>query len=233
MDELKNQPVTEKKVLNADTVSDEKVVQENLEKYDSESRYRRPEGFWKMAIKVICIAFSLFQFYTAGFGVLPAQIQRPLHVFFAFVLVFLLFLMFRKIWHGLRALAKRLAAYLGRFARQDGFLRGCDSGLDSFLPRLGNFIGRIFIRSGRRQQGNDLIQAGENLAQRRFVHNNGRAFRCFNDSRRVFGHHGAFRILNRRSSALRRLLVSGDLSSDKASATGSCQSFAHFDSGEY
>ena len=91
MDELKNQPVTEKKVLNADTVSDEKVVQENLEKYDSESRYRRPEGFWKMAIKVICIAFSLFQFYTAGFGVLPAQIQRPLHVFFAFVLVFLLY----------------------------------------------------------------------------------------------------------------------------------------------
>ncbi|MBP5212664.1 MAG: TRAP transporter fused permease subunit, partial [Pyramidobacter sp.] len=91
MDELKNQPVTEKKVLNAETVSDEKVVQENLEKYDSESRYRRPEGFWKMAIKVICIAFSLFQFYTAGFGVLPAQIQRPLHVFFAFVLVFLLY----------------------------------------------------------------------------------------------------------------------------------------------
>ena len=91
MDELKNQPVTEKKVLNADTVSDEKVVQENLEKYDSESRYRRPEGFWKMAIKVVCIAFSLFQFYTAGFGVLPAQIQRPLHVFFAFVLVFLLY----------------------------------------------------------------------------------------------------------------------------------------------
>ena len=91
MDELKNQPVTEKKVLNADTVSDEKVVQENLEKYDSESRYRRPEGFWKMAIKVICIAFSLFQFYTAGFGVLPAHIQRPLHVFFAFVLVFLLY----------------------------------------------------------------------------------------------------------------------------------------------
>ena len=88
---IKNQPVTEKKVLNADTVSDEKVVQENLEKYDSESRYRRPEGFWKMAIKVICIAFSLFQFYTAGFGVLPAQIQRPLHVFFAFVLVFLLY----------------------------------------------------------------------------------------------------------------------------------------------
>ena len=95
MDELKKQeaasPVEEKKQLNANTVSDEKVVQENLEKYDSESRYRRPDGFWGMAIKVLCIAFSLFQFYTAGFGVLPAQIQRPIHVFFTFVLVFLLY----------------------------------------------------------------------------------------------------------------------------------------------
>jgi len=96
MDELKKTSgdpgiIEEKKQLNADTVSDEKVVQENLEKYDSESRYRRPDGFWGMAIKLICIAFSLFQFYTAGFGILPAQIQRPVHVFFAFVLVFLLY----------------------------------------------------------------------------------------------------------------------------------------------
>ncbi len=81
----------EKKQLNSSTVSDDSAVQKNLEKYDSESRYRRPEGFWKYAIRALCIAFSLFQFYTAGFGVLPAQIQRPVHVFFAFVLVILLY----------------------------------------------------------------------------------------------------------------------------------------------
>lgn len=92
MDELKKTAAAEEKIqLNSETVSDESVVRENLEKYDSESRYRRPEGFWGTAIKLICIAFSLFQFYTAGFGVLPAQIQRPLHVFFAFVLIFLLY----------------------------------------------------------------------------------------------------------------------------------------------
>ncbi len=85
-------PSEEKVQLNADTVAaSEDVVQQNLEKYDSESRYRRPGGAWAMIIKVTCIAFSLFQFYTAGFGILPAQIQRPLHLFFTFVLVFLLY----------------------------------------------------------------------------------------------------------------------------------------------
>lgn len=89
-------PVEEKIQLNADTVAgDQSAVQKNLEKYDTESRYRRPEGFWGTAIKLICIAFSLFQFYTAGFGVLPAQIQRPLHLFFTFVLIFLLYPSFK------------------------------------------------------------------------------------------------------------------------------------------
>lgn len=78
--------------LNSDTVAaDESVVQKNLEKYDSESRYRRPGGKWEIAIKLICIAFSIFQFYTAGFGVFPAQIQRSVHLFFTFVLIFLLY----------------------------------------------------------------------------------------------------------------------------------------------
>ncbi|MGI6074963.1 MAG: TRAP transporter permease [Pyramidobacter sp.] len=100
--------------LNADTVTgNQQAVQENLEKYDTESRYRRPEGFWKIAIKLICIAFSLFQFYTAGFGVLPAQIQRPVHVFFTFVLIFLLYPSFasfsRKEMHWLDVLLAALA----------------------------------------------------------------------------------------------------------------------------
>lgn len=97
MENIKNpsapeETVQQKAQLNADTITaDQGAVQENLEKYDSESRYRRPEGFWGTAIKWICIAFSLFQFYTAGFGVLPAQIQRPVHLCFVFVLIFLLY----------------------------------------------------------------------------------------------------------------------------------------------
>ena len=42
------------------------------------------------------------------------------YVFAVVVLVFLLFLMFRKLWRVLRELAKRLAAYLGRFAQSVG-----------------------------------------------------------------------------------------------------------------
>ena len=42
------------------------------------------------------------------------------YVLAAVVIVFLLFLMFQKIWRGLRVLAKRLAAYLGRFAQSVG-----------------------------------------------------------------------------------------------------------------
>ena len=114
MDEMRKESgatelLQEKKQLNADTVAgDQSAVQENLEKYDTESRYRRPDGFWGKAIKLICIVFSLFQFYTAGFGVLPAQIQRPLHVFFTFVLIFLLYPSFasfsRKTMHWLDVL---------------------------------------------------------------------------------------------------------------------------------
>lgn len=63
MDEMKKESGAtelpqEKKQLNADTVAgDQSAVQENLEKYDTESRYRRPDGFWGKAIKLICIVF--------------------------------------------------------------------------------------------------------------------------------------------------------------------------------
>jgi TRAP-type uncharacterized transport system fused permease subunit len=40
---------------------------------------------------VIAVGFSCFQVYTAAFGLLPAQLQRSIHLAFAFVLVFLLF----------------------------------------------------------------------------------------------------------------------------------------------
>ncbi len=82
----------EKKILNAETVAaDGEHIQEILEKYDQESRFRHLDGAWGKAIQWLCIAFSLYQFYTAGFGVLPAQIQRPLHLLFMFLLVFLLY----------------------------------------------------------------------------------------------------------------------------------------------
>lgn len=69
----------------------EEQVQEVLEKYDPESRYRRFTGpfYWITALGLL--GFSIFQLYTAIFGVLPAQQQRSVHLAFALGLIYLLF----------------------------------------------------------------------------------------------------------------------------------------------
>ncbi len=41
-------------------------------------------------MKIIAVCFSLFQLYTAMFGVFEAQIQRPTHLMFALTLIYLL-----------------------------------------------------------------------------------------------------------------------------------------------
>ncbi|NLG87232.1 MAG: TRAP transporter permease [Firmicutes bacterium] len=66
-------------------------IEEFLAKYDRESDYRRLTGIASRAISAIAICFSLFQLYTAVFGVLDAQIQRAIHLSFGMVLVFLLY----------------------------------------------------------------------------------------------------------------------------------------------
>ncbi|NLZ91543.1 MAG: TRAP transporter permease, partial [Clostridiales bacterium] len=62
-----------------------------LRKYDRESDFRVITGFGAKVIAAIAIAFSLFQLYTAVFGVLDAMIQRAIHVSFAFSLIYLLY----------------------------------------------------------------------------------------------------------------------------------------------
>lgn len=62
-----------------------------LRKFDKESDYRIMTGFRAKLIVAIAITFSLFQLYTAAFGVLDAMIQRAIHVSFGFCLIFLLY----------------------------------------------------------------------------------------------------------------------------------------------
>ncbi|MEI6876910.1 MAG: TRAP transporter permease, partial [Spirochaetota bacterium] len=62
-----------------------------MAKFDKESDYRILGGFMAKVIAAIAIVFSLFQIYTALFGVLDAMIQRSIHVAFAFCLIFLLY----------------------------------------------------------------------------------------------------------------------------------------------
>lgn len=77
-------------------MSDEKKTEELLEKYEVSARRRKLKGIAYLVVKLIAIAFSAFQFYTIGFGLFPPQIQRPIHVGFAMLLIFLIVPPFRK-----------------------------------------------------------------------------------------------------------------------------------------
>jgi len=73
-----------------DTLSQEEQ-QKLLEKYDPEAGTRKLTGIFGGIVFVGLLAFSLFQLYTAIFGVFTAQIQRSIHLGFALALIFLLF----------------------------------------------------------------------------------------------------------------------------------------------
>ena len=62
-----------------------------LAKVDKESTFRKLSGYQYRIVYWFAVAFSCFQVYTAMFGAYPAQIQRSVHLSFAFVLVFLLY----------------------------------------------------------------------------------------------------------------------------------------------
>ncbi len=62
-----------------------------LRKYDSESNTRTLTGFMARLVSAIAITFSLFQLYTAIFGVMDAHLQRAVHLSFGMALIFLLY----------------------------------------------------------------------------------------------------------------------------------------------
>ncbi|MRX74325.1 TRAP transporter fused permease subunit [Bacillus lacus] len=67
-----------------------------LEKYDPEAGTRNLTGIFKWIVFFGLLSFSVFQLYTAIFGVFTAQIQRSIHLGFALTLIFLLFPASRK-----------------------------------------------------------------------------------------------------------------------------------------
>lgn len=71
--------------------TEELDLEEYLAKVDRESDYRRLSGVPALLVSLIAIAFSLFQLYTALFGVLDAMVQRAIHLSFGLVLIFLLY----------------------------------------------------------------------------------------------------------------------------------------------
>ncbi|MBM4764278.1 TRAP transporter permease [Bacillus sp. B15-48] len=75
---------------NDETLS-EKEKQELLEKFDPDAGSRKLKGIMGWVVFIGLLSFSLFQLYTAVFGVYTATIQRSIHLGFALALIFLLF----------------------------------------------------------------------------------------------------------------------------------------------
>ena len=74
--------MTERKELTAEEV---------LKKYDAESNTMEYTGLMAKIVSALAISFSVFQIYTASFGLLDAQIQRAIHLGFGLCLAFLLY----------------------------------------------------------------------------------------------------------------------------------------------
>lgn len=70
---------------------DEKLAEEMLKKYEKESDTMHYTGFMAKVISAIAITFSIFQLYTAFYGVLDAQLQRAVHLGFGLTLIYLLY----------------------------------------------------------------------------------------------------------------------------------------------
>ncbi len=66
-------------------------VEKEIAKYDPEFRFRDLVGAWKWIVFAVAVGMSLFQLYTAGFGLLNPHVQRSVHLAFILVLTFLLF----------------------------------------------------------------------------------------------------------------------------------------------
>jgi TRAP transporter 4TM/12TM fusion protein len=66
-------------------------IEKILKQVDKEASARKLTGIPRWVVYLIGFSWSLFQVYTAAFGLFPAQLQRSIHLAYAFVLTFLLF----------------------------------------------------------------------------------------------------------------------------------------------
>lgn len=77
--------------LNNNQIKEEINVDDIMAKFDKESAYRRLSGKQMKFVSLIAILFSCFQLYTSLAGILPAQLQRSIHLAFVFLLVYLMY----------------------------------------------------------------------------------------------------------------------------------------------
>jgi len=86
----KGQPVEGLAWQEVETISKEEL-EKILQKVDREASTRKLWGVPRWIVYVIGVGWSVFQVYTGAFGLLPAQLQRSIHLAFAFALAYLLY----------------------------------------------------------------------------------------------------------------------------------------------
>ena len=69
----------------------EMTAEEVMQQFEREAGTRQFDGAMGKLVAGICILFSLFQIYTAMFGVLDAQLQRAVHLSFGLLLIYILY----------------------------------------------------------------------------------------------------------------------------------------------
>ena len=152
----------EKKGTPAEMLTEADKAEAILKKYDIESDKMEYTGFMAKFVMALAISFSIFQLYTATFGVLDAQLQRAVHLGFGLSLVYLLYPT-RKSWsrHKLHPF-DLLLAILGAAAPayivynyQSLVLRaGLTSGMDLYIGLLGVLL---VIEAARRVVGIPMV----------------------------------------------------------------------------
>ncbi|WP_338752771.1 TRAP transporter permease [Bacillus sp. FJAT-52991] len=86
--------MTESKNTMPETAGGEEEI---LQKYDSESRFRKIDaGFWRWAVFILSVGLAGYHLYTAYFGPLDALRHRSLHTAIIAALVFILYPAFYK-----------------------------------------------------------------------------------------------------------------------------------------
>ena len=148
--------------LDKNTASDEALAQDVLKKYDRESDTMEYKGFMAKLVSAIAITFSIFQLYTAFFGVLDAQLQRAVHLGIALALSYLLYPTCKS-WsrHKLHPLDAILAvlgaaspAYIVIMYRELAFRAGIINSVDLVIGVLGVLL---VIEATRRVVGLPMV----------------------------------------------------------------------------
>lgn len=154
--------MTERVQPQRDDLNEELNIEEFMSKYDKESDYRRFTGIAARIIAAIAITFSIFQLYTAIFGVLDAHIQRSIHLSFALALVYLLYPT-RRSWSRTRlhwfdvilaVLATATPLYIVVFYKQLVLRAGTVTNTDLAVGALGVFL---VLEAARRVVGWPIV----------------------------------------------------------------------------